>query len=303
MSPGQAQLSPPGSPPNPGSLTLPSGTAPATCSSTSAIRPPFAARSSGASPSGNLAPRLLGDAGSSGRLRRDDQGPRPPAPSNWPSAPRGCSSRPAAGNRRLRSLRRGLFRPAPAGHVAGRRRALLAQRVWSNAAECLLPSKHGPLELTRSLGIAEVAAGDDEASLLGRAEAALQAAGCNRICCHDGGTTRLIEPGPAQESPLSLRNIMQQLAAAAGVCGDWKMKRVRVDTCLAVPYTKETRYGTRTLEGVISPGKVLRQSPVLEAGSLFSISKLWQCSSGRSCMTGPLAGPATRRIGLKACII
>ncbi len=105
------------------------------------------------------------------------------------------------------------------------------------------------------------------------------------------------------QGPLSLRNIMQQLAAAAGVCGDWKMKRVRVDTCLAVPYTKETRYGTRTLEGVISPGKVLRQSPVLEAGSLFSISKLWQCSSGRSCMTGPLAGPATRRIGLKACII
>ena len=56
----------------------------------------------------------------------------------------------------------------------------------SNATECLLPTKHGALEVTRSLGIAEVSAGDDEASLLGRAEAALQAAACNRICCHDG---------------------------------------------------------------------------------------------------------------------
>jgi diguanylate cyclase (GGDEF)-like protein len=76
--------------------------------------------------------------------------------------------------------------------------AVLAQRVWSNAAECLLPTKHGPLEVTRSLGIAEVSAGDDEASLLGRAEAALQAAGCNRVCCHDGRTTRPLPPMPAQ---------------------------------------------------------------------------------------------------------
>ncbi len=64
--------------------------------------------------------------------------------------------------------------------------ALLAQRVRSNATECLLPTKHGALEVTRSLGIAEVSAGDDEASLLGRAEAALRAAPCNGVCCHDG---------------------------------------------------------------------------------------------------------------------
>ncbi len=64
--------------------------------------------------------------------------------------------------------------------------AVLAQRVRSNASECLLPTKHGPLEVTRTIGIAEVSAGDDEASLLGRAEAALRAAPCNGVCCHDG---------------------------------------------------------------------------------------------------------------------
>ncbi len=78
--------------------------------------------------------------------------------------------------------------------------ALVAQRVRHNATQCLLPTRRGPLEVTRSLGLAEVCPSDDQASLLGRAEAALKSAASNRICCHDGDSPRLL-PAAAAESP------------------------------------------------------------------------------------------------------
>jgi diguanylate cyclase (GGDEF)-like protein len=74
---------------------------------------------------------------------------------------------------------------------------LLAERVRNNASGCLWPTKHGALEVTRCLGVAAVSHGDDEASLLRRAEAALKAAACNRTCCHDGHRPQLVDAAAA----------------------------------------------------------------------------------------------------------
>ncbi len=72
----------------------------------------------------------------------------------------------------------------------------LAERVRNNATGCLLPTKHGALEVTRSLGLAEVSGGDDDACLLGRAEAALKAAAGNHTCYHDGRSLRFAVDAP-----------------------------------------------------------------------------------------------------------
>ena len=72
---------------------------------------------------------------------------------------------------------------------------IVAQRIHQGAAKCELPTKHGTLQLTVSLGIAESTEGDDAVRLLQRSEAALQAAGRNRVFYHNG---QWPEPVPAE---------------------------------------------------------------------------------------------------------
>ncbi len=95
---------------------------------------------------------------------------------------------------------------------------LLAERVRNNATGCLWPTKHGALEVTRSLGIAEVSRDDDEAALLRRAEAALKSAVCNRTCCHDGRRPQLVD---AAAAPKRLETPAPALAAATDGIPSW----------------------------------------------------------------------------------
>jgi diguanylate cyclase len=63
---------------------------------------------------------------------------------------------------------------------------IVAERIQKGASQCLLPTKHGDLGLTVSVGIAEFSEGDDAVRLLQRAEAAVVTAEKNRIICHNG---------------------------------------------------------------------------------------------------------------------
>ena len=71
---------------------------------------------------------------------------------------------------------------------------IVAERVRKGATQCVLPTKSGSLEVTVSVGIAELAEGDDVVRLLQRAEAAMSAAEKNRICYHNGQWPEVVEP-------------------------------------------------------------------------------------------------------------
>jgi len=77
----------------------------------------------------------------------------------------------------------------------------VAERVRSGATQCVLPTDKGSLDITTSIGIAELSGGDDVVRLFQRAEAALSAARKNRTCAHNGHSPEVVEiasePPPA----------------------------------------------------------------------------------------------------------
>jgi two-component system cell cycle response regulator len=69
----------------------------------------------------------------------------------------------------------------------------VAERVRENLAQAEWKVQRGALRVTTSAGLAEVRSGDDESSLLRRADKSLYAAkraGRNRCCWHDGDSPR-----------------------------------------------------------------------------------------------------------------
>ena len=70
----------------------------------------------------------------------------------------------------------------------------VAQRVREGATECVLPGKDAAAAVTLSVGIAELSEDDDVIRLLQRTEAAMAAAGKNRICRHTGQRPELVQP-------------------------------------------------------------------------------------------------------------
>jgi diguanylate cyclase len=94
---------------------------------------------------------------------------------------------------------------------------VLAERIRNGAAQCILPTKRGSLEVTVSVGIADLREDDDAVRLLLRAEAALLTAQKDRCCHHNGQGTEVIDAAPADETTraidLSLAGDAQAVAA------------------------------------------------------------------------------------------
>lgn len=76
---------------------------------------------------------------------------------------------------------------------------IVSERIRKEAAESQTQVKNGVVTVTVSAGAAEVIEGDDVVRICQRAEAALHAAGRNRVCYHDGQwpqpAERLAPPG------------------------------------------------------------------------------------------------------------
>ena len=97
-------------------------------------------------------------------------------------------------------------------HTRLREAVSVAERVRHGATQCVLPTRHGAMEITISVGIAELSEGDDVVRLLQRAEAALTSAEKNRTCFHNGQGPESVEPDPKA----STSSAASVLASSAG---------------------------------------------------------------------------------------
>ena len=80
---------------------------------------------------------------------------------------------------------------------------VVAERIRKAAQECQTQIKNGVVAVTVSTGVAEAIEGDDVVRICQRAEAAMQAAGSNRTCYHDGQWPQHVDKFAPAAAPLA----------------------------------------------------------------------------------------------------